>query len=248
MLPAADGLSTTLHRHLRARRRRAASSRSCELRLDGSAHDSLAAVARDARAGASRRSSCSAATARTASSPRPAATRPICAISTGTNNAFPDLRETTVAGLATGYVATGAGQNGLRREYALEVRVGERTDIALVDVAISRARFIGARALWRPEGIAELFVTFANPSAVGLSAIAGALQPLPRGGGQGLHVRLGEGRARRRRARPRPDRARGRRRARDHRARRGGRRSPRARSPSTASASSNAPTSPRPSA
>jgi predicted polyphosphate/ATP-dependent NAD kinase len=119
---------------------------------------------------------------------------PICAISTGTNNAFPDLRETTVAGLATGYVATGQAENGLRREYALEVSTEDRTDIALVDVAVSRARFVGARALWRPDTISELFVTFANPSAVGLSAIAGALHPLPRGSGRGLHVTLGEGR------------------------------------------------------
>jgi hypothetical protein len=33
-------------------------------------------------------------------------------------------------------------------------------------------------------------VTFASPSAVGLSAVAGLLRPLERGGGRGLHVRL----------------------------------------------------------
>jgi hypothetical protein len=118
---------------------------------------------------------------------------PICAISTGTNNAFPELRETTVAGLATGLVATGRA-NALRRESALEVRVGALTDLALVDVAVTRERFVGARALWRPEAVSELFVTFANPAAVGLSAIAGALAHLPRGGGRGMHVTLGPGR------------------------------------------------------
>ena len=192
MLPAADGLSTTLHRHLRAGD---VGTRLEELpiRLDGSAHDTLAAVH------AMREQEVAAivvlggdGTHRVVA--KACGDTPICAISTGTNNAFPDLRETTVAGLATGYVATGRAADGLRREYALEVHVGERSDIALVDVAVSRARFIGARALWRPEGIAELFVTFANPSAVGLSAIAGALHPLPRGGGRGLHVVLGEGR------------------------------------------------------
>jgi predicted polyphosphate/ATP-dependent NAD kinase len=194
MLPAADGLSTTLHRHLRAGDARV-ELEELELRLDGSAHDSYAA----ARAMRQREVAAIVVlggdgTHRVVA--KACGDTPICAISTGTNNAFPDLRETTVAGLATGYVVTGRSRNGgLRREHALEVRVGDRTDIALVDVAISRARFIGARAVWRPEGIEELFVTFANPSAVGLSAIAGALQPLPRGGGQGLHVRLGEGRA-----------------------------------------------------
>ena len=34
---------------------------------------------------------------------------PICALSTGTNNAFPEWRETTVAGLATGFYVTGRG-------------------------------------------------------------------------------------------------------------------------------------------
>jgi hypothetical protein len=32
---------------------------------------------------------------------------PLCALSTGTNNAFPELREATVAGMATGLVVTG---------------------------------------------------------------------------------------------------------------------------------------------
>ena len=192
MMPAADGLSTTLHRHLRA----GATGDELEeltMPLDGSAHDSFAA----ARAMCDREVAAIVVlggdgTHRVVA--KACGDTPICAISTGTNNAFPDLRETTVAGLATGYVATGRS-NGLRREYALEVSTCDRTDIALVDVAVSRARFVGARALWRPDTIAELFVTFANPSAVGLSAIAGALQPLERGGGKGLHVTLGEGHA-----------------------------------------------------
>jgi len=117
---------------------------------------------------------------------------PLCALSTGTNNAFPEMRETTVAGIATGLVATGrAGAGALRREAALAVEApGAAPDLALVDVAASRERFVGARALWRPQDVSELLVTFANPSAVGLSAVAGALCPLPRGGGRGLHVRL----------------------------------------------------------
>jgi hypothetical protein len=94
-----------------------------------------------------------------------------------------------VAGLAVGAVATGRA-GVLRRESALTVG----GDIALVDVAVSRERFVGARAIWRPQDVSELFVTFASPSAVGLSAIAGALEPLPRGGARGLHVRLGPGR------------------------------------------------------
>jgi hypothetical protein len=187
MMPATDGLSVTLHRHLRT----AAGLpelEELEMELDGSAQDSIDAVR------AMRERGVGAIVVLGGDGTHRVVAKacgdvPICAISTGTNNAFPELRETTVAGLAVGAVATGRG-GVLRRESALSVN----SDIALVDVAVTRERFIGARALWRPADISELFVTFANPSAVGLSAIAGALEPLKRGGGRGLHVRLGEGR------------------------------------------------------
>ena len=187
MMPATDGLSTTLHRHLRTAHDLPVLEE-LPMQLDGSAQDSLDAVAamraRDVRAivvlGGD-------GTHRVVA--KGCGEVPLCAISTGTNNAFPELRETTVAGMAVGLVATGRAAV-LRRESALAVG----GDLALVDVAVSRERFIGARAVWRPADVSELFVTFANPSAVGLSAIAGALEPLPRGGGRGLHVRLGEGR------------------------------------------------------
>lgn len=116
---------------------------------------------------------------------------PICALSTGTNNAFPELREATVAGLATGLVATGevSSAETLRRQKVLQVRVGAgRLDLALVDVALSSDRFVGARALWRPEDLREAFVTFAHPSAVGISAAAAQLDPTSREDAWGLHM------------------------------------------------------------
>jgi hypothetical protein len=57
---------------------------------------------------------------------------------------------------------------------------------------VTGERFVGARALWRHDTLRELFVTFADPSAVGLSALAGMLAPLARGSGRGLHVRLAQ--------------------------------------------------------
>jgi predicted polyphosphate/ATP-dependent NAD kinase len=117
---------------------------------------------------------------------------PLCALSTGTNNAFPELREATIAGLAAGLVATGrvSSQRFLRREKLLRVTAGGRTDCALVDVAMSSDRFVGARALWRPEDLSEAFVTFAGPCAVGLSGVAAHLHPVPRRAPWGLHLRL----------------------------------------------------------
>lgn len=123
---------------------------------------------------------------------------PLCPLSTGTNNAFPEMREATVAGLAVGLVASGrAGTDGLRREAALHVRVeraaGDRDpveDLALVDLAVTGQRFVGARAVSRADDLRELLVTHASPSAIGLSSVAAALDPVRRGGRQGLHVRL----------------------------------------------------------
>ncbi len=119
---------------------------------------------------------------------------PLLALSTGTNNAFPELREATVAGLALGLVATGrGGPLALRREKLLEVSVnGGPRDVALVDVAASCQRFVGARAVWNAGDISELIVAFASPSAVGLSSIAGLIDPVGRYAPYGLHVRLGD--------------------------------------------------------
>jgi predicted polyphosphate/ATP-dependent NAD kinase len=119
---------------------------------------------------------------------------PLCALSTGTNNAFPELREATVAGMATGLVATGRlGGDGLvRRAKRFQVGVnGDAVvDSALVDVAVTAERWVGSRALWRVEAISEALVTFASPSAVGLSAVAGAVDPVPRAAPFGLHLSL----------------------------------------------------------
>ncbi len=107
---------------------------------------------------------------------------PMLALSTGTNNAFPAVREATVAGLAAGLVATGAvpTDHVVRRVKLLEVTAGERTEIALVDVAVSTGRHVGARALWDPAALTELYCAFAEPDAIGLSSIVGQVAPVGR--------------------------------------------------------------------
>lgn len=120
------------------------------------------------------------------------ASTPLVTLSTGTNNVFPDLREATVAGMAAALCATGRidHQSICRRNKRLNVRVGDRYEIALVDVAISRSRYVGSRALWDPDDLSEIFVTFAEPDAVGLSSIAGLMRPTGRDVPEGCHVRL----------------------------------------------------------
>jgi len=119
---------------------------------------------------------------------------PIAGVSTGTNNAFPEYREPTITGLAVGLAVTGRVPGDLafapNKRLRVSINDDQRSDIALVDVAICAERYIGARALWHTENFRELFVTFGNPEAIGMSAIAALLEPLSRSEPRGLHVRL----------------------------------------------------------
>jgi predicted polyphosphate/ATP-dependent NAD kinase len=121
---------------------------------------------------------------------------PIAGISTGTNNAFPEHREPTITGLAVGLAVTGAvpARTAFLDNKQLVVRIGGQREIALVDVAVVTDRYIGARALWKTDTFRELFVTFADPEVIGMSAIAGLLKPVTRLEKDGLHVKLGAGR------------------------------------------------------
>lgn len=121
---------------------------------------------------------------------------PIAGLSTGTNNAFPEMREPTITALAVGLYATGrlSAEQALAPNKLLDVSInqGQRHDIALVDAVISTDRFIGARALWKTENLAAVYLTFAEPEAIGLSAIGGLLQPLGRREAGGLAIELSD--------------------------------------------------------
>lgn len=125
---------------------------------------------------------------------------PLVAISTGTNNAFPEMREPSVAGMALGLYASGRLQRAqaLQANKLMEVRI-ERADgsvehdIAIVDAVVSSQRYVGARALWRADSIRSAFLAFAEPQCIGFSAIGGLLQPVPRQAPGGLAVHLSEG-------------------------------------------------------
>jgi predicted polyphosphate/ATP-dependent NAD kinase len=107
---------------------------------------------------------------------------PIAGVSTGTNNAFPEMREPTITGLAAGLAVTGAVPAGVAfaGNKRLDVAINDRHEIALVDVAIVRERFVGSRAIWKAESFRELFVAFAEPGSIGLSSIVGLVAPVKR--------------------------------------------------------------------
>jgi hypothetical protein len=127
---------------------------------------------------------------------------PIAGLSTGTNNAFPEMREPTVTGLAVGLYATGrlSAEQALATNKLLDISIngGERHDIALVDAVISTDRYIGARALWKTDHLKAAYLTFADPLAIGLSAIGGLLHPVDRRDPFGLAIGLCVDRAPRR--------------------------------------------------
>ena len=107
---------------------------------------------------------------------------PIAGVSSGTNNAFPEMREPTVTGLGVGLAVTGQVPPGIAftANKRLDVEINGRREIALVDVALVRERYVGSRAIWKTEGFQELFVTFGSPGGIGMSSIAGMVAPVSR--------------------------------------------------------------------
>ena len=109
------------------------------------------------------------------------ASLPIVAISTGTNNVFPTMIEGTLAGLAAGLLARGKldlGRVSITSKTLAVYVDGEDRDMALVDVALSRARFVASRAIGDMNTIYEVFLSRAEPASIGLSSIGARLEPV----------------------------------------------------------------------
>ena len=124
---------------------------------------------------------------------------PIVGLSTGTNNAFPELREPTITGLAAGLWAAGRlrAAEVLVGNKLVEVEIdgaaGARRDVAIVDAVVTHDRSVGARALWKTGSLDAAYLAFAEPQAIGLSSIGGLLQPVGRREPGGLAVQLAAG-------------------------------------------------------
>ncbi len=121
---------------------------------------------------------------------------PLVAISTGTNNVFPVMVEGTIAGMAAGLVATGIVPVDAAAVQSKTIAVivdGEDRDMALVDVALSKERFVATRAIWDMNTIYEVFLTRAEPSSIGLSSIGARLEAVSLADEGGLHYRIAEG-------------------------------------------------------
>lgn len=100
---------------------------------------------------------------------------PILPLSTGTNNAYQEMIEGTVAGMAAGIVAGMEDPSSCCiRDKRIEIKInGVFCDIALVDAVISDDLWVGARAIWDADSIENVVVTRCSPTNIGFSAAAG---------------------------------------------------------------------------
>ena len=123
---------------------------------------------------------------------------PLVPLSTGTNNVFPLHIEPTVAGAAAGLVASGrlALEDAAQRAKLVHVDIdGGEPDFALVDAVFTADTFVGDRTPFAPERLRAAIVAIADPAAVGISPIAGLLEPCSREDGAAVAIRFGgEGR------------------------------------------------------
>lgn len=120
---------------------------------------------------------------------------PLVPISTGTNNAFPEMVEGTLAGLAAAAVAlrvTGVRQAAIRLARHLDIlRDGEAIDVALVDVVVYDERFVASRAIWEVDKIKTVILSQVAPGTIGASAIAGYLPHIAPDNKQGVWLEIG---------------------------------------------------------
>lgn len=124
---------------------------------------------------------------------------PVVAVSTGTNNALPTWIDGTTAGIAAGLIARRrvdldtCAPHTKRLDLTIARPDGSETaDIALVDAAIIRARFVGARAVWDARALDWLFLARGEPGAIGLSAIGAHLEPIGPDDDDGLWLTISD--------------------------------------------------------
>lgn len=118
---------------------------------------------------------------------------PLVPLSTGTNNAFPQSWEGTVAGLGAGLFALRprAFAAQVRRSKRFRIRLAAAAELSLIDLAVVRDAYAGARAVWDVHRIESLFLTRCQPGGLGLSAIGASLDPIGPDEPEGLWVEFG---------------------------------------------------------
>ena len=134
-------------------------------------------------------------------------------LSTGTNNVFPVLVEPTVAGIVAGLNACGkldepslksrvkvlhvtvAATKGTAatKDIAATQDMAETKDVGLIDAVLLRADHVGNLLPFDAAKLAQIFLTRAEPDAIGMSPIGGYLDPVFAADDEGLLLDIGSG-------------------------------------------------------
>jgi hypothetical protein len=121
----------------------------------------------------------------------------LIALSTGTNNVFPQLLEPTIAGMVAGLAAAGRLPRDqlARRAKILRLRFSDgKTDVGLIDAALLRNDYVGNLLPFDADRIVRVLLTRAEPDSVGMSPIGGFVDPVAAVDDWGLLVEMGPGR------------------------------------------------------
>ena len=121
---------------------------------------------------------------------------PLVPLSTGTNNAFPFPWEGTVAGMAAALYAFHPRIYGSEKKVTkqLHVNLDGDSESALIDIAIIKESFYGARAVWDIGRVDSLALTRSEPGRLGLSSLGASLRPIDANEAVGLWLKLGTNR------------------------------------------------------
>ena len=118
---------------------------------------------------------------------------PLIPLSTGTNNAFPFSWEGTVAGMAAALYALHPRVYRSEKKVSkqLHVNLDGDSESALIDIAIIKESFYGARAIWDVGRVDSLALTRSEPGRLGLSSLGASLRPIDANEAVGLWLKLG---------------------------------------------------------
>ncbi|MFP4020134.1 MAG: ATP-NAD kinase family protein [Halanaerobium sp.] len=121
---------------------------------------------------------------------------PILSLSTGTNNVFPIMAESTMLGLAAGLYTKLSAEERKKVKRPIKcieiIKDDKLIDIALIDAVIVNESYIGSRALWHTELIEEVFVTRSTSYDIGMVSIAGRLAEVKAKDDGGVFLKVGE--------------------------------------------------------
>ncbi|MGA7272313.1 MAG: hypothetical protein WB239_14675, partial [Acidimicrobiia bacterium] len=79
----------------------------------------------------------------------------------------------------------------LERRYRLDLETADGSTTAVVDVVGVSERWLGSRAIWRTADLVEAVVSHADPSSIGMAAVAATFGPLAEGAAR--YLAFGEG-------------------------------------------------------